>query len=198
MKDEGALSRWSRRKRGVAPEAAEASPEPTAPEPEVSPEVLEANRAAAEAVDLETIGRGSDMSVFERAGVPDWLRRRAFAALWRSDPVFANLDGLNDYDEDFASPSLVMKTFKSAWQAGRGYLKETPEDGAEDEVVETVDASESVRLESDAPAEPEMLVEVEAPEPASERVETAAVSEITEEVDDAPPRVPLRRHVEFG
>ena len=66
------------------------------------------------------------MSVFLRRGVPEALKRRAFRALWRSDPVFGNLDRLNDYDEDFRAPSIAMKVFQSAWQAGRGYA--FPED----------------------------------------------------------------------
>jgi hypothetical protein len=38
-----------------------------------------------------------------REGVPEALRNRALRKLWLSDPVLANLDGLNDYDEDFVA-----------------------------------------------------------------------------------------------
>ena len=57
------------------------------------------------------------------------LRRKALRQLWRFDPVFANVDRLNDYDENFADPSRVMATLQSAWQAGRGYV--FPEEGQE-------------------------------------------------------------------
>ena len=105
-------------RKGAASDAADASGE----------DVLARNRAAAEAIDLGALGPGSDMSAFLREGVPDLLRRRALKALWRSSPVFANVDRLCDYDEDFRDPARVLHTFQSAWQAGRGYV--FPEKGA--------------------------------------------------------------------
>jgi len=124
------LSRWSRRKL----EAREAAEKPVAEEASVPQEEdagtiaareaeLQANREAAEAVDLATLSEKSDFSVFMKDGVPAVLRRQAMAALWRSSPVFANVDGLVDYGEDFTDPGLTPKTLQSAWQAGRGYLK---------------------------------------------------------------------------
>ena len=72
MSDEPSiLSRWSARKRAVAAEDAEASvAEPRTGE--TSEDVgaraaeLEANRRAAEAVDLDSLDRDSDLSVFLR------------------------------------------------------------------------------------------------------------------------------------
>lgn len=205
---EDRLSRWSRLKREARdaetpPERPpEPAPEPAsepapAAEPDTPPEVLEANLRAAEAVDPATIDETTDMQLFERDGVPDWLRRRAFAALWRSSPVFANVDGLNDYDEDFADPSMVMKTFKSAWQAGRGYLEEVAENveeeaEAEEDAREPELAEEPVRV-AEAPAEPvEEEAQVIEP-PAAQVIEPPA------EADDAaePPRVPLRARLAF-
>ena len=90
---------------------------------------LAANRAAAEAVDLDALRPGSDLSAFFREGVPEALRARALKALWRSDPVFANVDRLCDYDDDFRAAAMVPGAIQSAWRAGRGYL--FPEDAAE-------------------------------------------------------------------
>ena len=192
--NEDRLSRWSRLKRearepdpGRAPQP---QPEPVAPEPVVSetpPEVLEANRAAAEAVDPATIDEATPMDVFEREGVPEWLKKRAFAALWRSDPVFANVDGLNDYDEDFARPDLLMGTFKSAWQAGRGYLEELAQED-DGEVEEVVPASEPVSLAAagDVEDEPDEVFEA-----------TFAEDEAEVEGAEEVPRVPLRARLTF-
>ncbi len=124
----GRLARWSRLKQAAREGAPgpEAAPLPaTAPEPEPDPAELEANRAAAEAVDLARLGPDSDLEVFFRRGVPKLLRQQALRAVWRSDPVFANLDGLVDHGEDFNDPKMVMKTFTSAWKIGSGYLRET-------------------------------------------------------------------------
>ena len=125
------LSRWSRRKHAAARPDGRAD----IPDAGKSPEIadgsesereaeLRANREAAEAVDIEGLDEGSDFTVFMKDGVPALLRQQALRVLWRSNPALANLDGLVEYGEDYASKDLVMKTFQSAWQAGRGYLKE--------------------------------------------------------------------------
>lgn len=204
---EDRLSRWSRLKREAVEEAPEqAVPEapPEAPPqtpPQTPPEVLEANRAAAEAVDPAAIDETTDMGLFEREGVPDWLKKRAFAALWRSNPVFANVDGLNDYDEDFADPSLVMTTFKSAWQAGRGYLEELVE-GEEVAEREAAPAQEPVSLagaEDASEAEPVAAIAPEEDRPGEgaegEEVEGEGDGGVAAETEA--PRVPLRARLAF-
>ena len=132
-------SRWSERRRRVREEADEPTPIERDEERDTEREAMLArNREAAEAVDLDGIDEATDMSVFLREGVPDLLRRQALRRLWRSNPVFANVDRLNDYDENFADPSRAMATFQSAWQAGRGYLfpeDEAAGDGKADEAL---------------------------------------------------------------
>lgn len=134
--EEGFIGRWSRRKR-TGEEAAsdtevairsdadgpvEADLASDA-EDEARQVVLAANREAAEAVDIEAIGYESDLSVFFKEGVPALLKQAAMRKMWRSDPVFANVDGLNDYDQDFNVIDKVLTEFKSAWQVGRGYAE---------------------------------------------------------------------------
>ncbi|MGI9350451.1 MAG: DUF3306 domain-containing protein [Rhizobiaceae bacterium] len=138
-KEENALSRWSNRKRQVAREsnvADEVVESEDSEDAEIREAKLLANREAAEAIDLDTINEESDLSLFMKEGVPDALRRKALSVLWRSNPVFANLDGLNDYDENFADPKLIMKTFTSAYRIGKGYLKDIVEE--EDDTVTTL------------------------------------------------------------
>lgn len=48
--------------------------------------------------DIETLTYDSDFSAFMREGVPAFIRQQALRKLWLSNPILANLDGLNDYD----------------------------------------------------------------------------------------------------
>jgi len=135
--DDGILSRWSRRKLEGVDGEAEAdflSAEDEQAGLDARAEELQENRAAAEAIDLDTIDEESDLSLFMKEGVPEMLKKAALAKLWRSSPIFANVDGLVDYDDNFADPNLIMKTFTSAYQVGKGYLKEVLEENEADKL----------------------------------------------------------------
>ncbi len=203
--DENILSRWSRRKLAAKEQAAsEASadtpqetrgPDSAAEDPALEQE-LQANREAAEAVDLATINEKTDMSVFLKAGVPAALRNKALATLWRSNPVYACLDGLNDYDDDYSAPGLIMKTYKSAWQIGRGYLDAVapPEKTASAESPAEAE-EEAARTSPDEPAGPSQT-EAEQPEIEAAHMEAAPEDPPQAEFDAEPlPRVPLRRRL---
>lgn len=153
--DEGRpfLQRWSQRKRDREPDGSEveaaANRPPTEasadPEPESEEQRLQfqRNREEAEAIDLDSLNARSDLSPFFRAGVPKALKKAAMRAVWRSDPVFANLDGLNDYEENFADPELIRKFAGTAWKIGRGYLSGDAEaEGAFAAAGEAHEASE--------------------------------------------------------
>jgi hypothetical protein len=168
---EGFLSRWSRRKREVeqaTPETTEtelehAQDSSEAAEAEVFDEELEANRLAAEAIDIDALGKDDDFTVFLKRGVPELLRKTALRKLWRTDPVFANVDGLNDYDEDFRNPTHSV--YKSLWQVGRGFLTQGEQQAQHDsgrlsqpievEAAE-LDEDEAVTSETDQLAEDEL------------------------------------------
>lgn len=76
---------------------------------------------------IDELDAQSDYTVFLDEKVPEQLRRAALRKLWTSDPVLANLDGLNDYDEDYNLTTTVIGAVQSAWQAGRGYAEEAEE-----------------------------------------------------------------------
>lgn len=99
-----------------APSAASADRSPPAPE--------DASSGQGDLPDPETLGKDADFTRYLKDGVPEALQRRALRALWRSDPVLANLDGLNDYDEDYRQVGIVAKVVRTAWRAGRGYANE--------------------------------------------------------------------------
>lgn len=80
-------------------------------------------------VDFDALNYESDYTRFMQDGVPDAIRRRALKQLYRSNPILANLDGLNDYDDDFTDAALAVEVLQTAYKVGRGYL--TDEDLAE-------------------------------------------------------------------
>jgi len=142
-RDDSFLARWSRRKRAVAEEEAQEAAAP-ALLPEEPPEEPVEERTDAEILeelglkDPDLLEAGDDFRAFMQAAVPDHLRRRALRKLWVSNPVLANLDGLNDYDDDFTGGSVAPGMLKTAYQVGKGYLRdlaeapETPSEPAEE------------------------------------------------------------------
>jgi len=57
---------------------------------------------------LESLDKTSDFTPFMNDKIPAFIRRKALNVLWRSDAVLANLDGLNDYDEDFTIIETIV------------------------------------------------------------------------------------------
>ena len=115
---------WSRRKAGVAAEAeAEKARAETAEQAErdaaLADKPDEELLAELGLPDPDTLVSGDDFKAFLAKAVPERLRRRALRRLWASNPVLANLDGLNDYDGDFTdigSPGGIA----TAYQVGKG------------------------------------------------------------------------------
>lgn len=144
--NDGFLSRWSRLKREAEKEtdetdaisdvveldasdgAAEAEAEADVAETEEAEELSDAE--ILERFDLkdpDELGPGDDFSGFMRAAVPEHLRRRALRTLWRSNPVLANLDGLNDYDGDWSGGSVPAGQLKTAYRVGLGFVRDVVE-----------------------------------------------------------------------
>lgn len=180
---ENGLSRWSRLKRTGSAEREDgpavgvdsaprlpavddgpgslpaAAAEVPAPEPAASPDLPS----------LEGLDAASDYRVFLQAHVPEELRRQALRLLWRSDPVLANLDGLNDYDEDYRRIGMVQEVVRTAYRVGKGYLSD----------AETADREETA---------PTARADTET---AADGVEAAPAEQA--EGEDAPPDEPGRR-----
>ncbi len=87
---------------------------------------------------IESLNADSDFTPFLDRAVPAELRRMALRKLWLSDPVFANLDGLNDYDDDFRTLG-VGKLVRTAYEVGKGMVTRAESNGdqADDEVPAT-------------------------------------------------------------
>lgn len=168
--EDGFLGRWSRRKIEARREA-ESEQDPSADADAVSDEADEAapdeprERHPAEDIDIESLGRGADFRIFMEKGVPAAVRSKALRKLWRSDPVFANLDGLDDYF-DLAKPERhgLGPIRATSWNLGRGFLTEqelapdeaSPEDAVEDaEPFEVAEDEAAPQEETAAAEEPE-------------------------------------------
>lgn len=124
VEEDGFISRWSRLKRGEERLPGSVEP-PQALEPEqaidtdtATPEEIE----ELEAIDIDAMDYGADFTAFLKKGVPEALKKRALRQLWRSSPVLANVDGLNDYDDDFNVKHTILEKFTSAYKIGTGHL----------------------------------------------------------------------------
>lgn len=178
------LARWSRRKRDPDQE-----PDPTAEPDEVEPgraevPALQGDREGdqegdgeadedagdpeviAKLPDIESLDETSDFAPFMAEGVPEILRRRALRKLWRLNPVFANLDGLAEYDEDFTDAANLLSEIKTVYKVGRGMVdREAAQKTAETTAEETAEA------EGAADPEPAEVQSAESP------AETPAVAQ---------------------
>jgi hypothetical protein len=103
---ENFLGRWSRRKQAQQDTEDAPAVEDTEDGEATAPDAEDGDNAAidpADLPDIDSLGKDSDFTVFMQDGVPEALRNRALRKLWTTDPVLANLDGLNDYEEDFGA-----------------------------------------------------------------------------------------------
>lgn len=151
---ENPLARWSRLKRTrmadvERPGTAAHGINSKAPIPTATPRPAAADDEApkSDLPDPETLGKDDDFAVYLKHGVPEALQRRALRALWRSDPVLANLDGLNDYDEDYRHVGTVAQAVETAWRAGRGFVDgdnaDAPHDGVDGAVAGRSEANDA-------------------------------------------------------
>jgi hypothetical protein len=156
VEDEGFVRRWSRRKeearreplaKPVADTARRSDDRGNAAvpaEPGAAPND-EPRSVVDDLPEIEKLRAESDFTVFLQDGVPEELRRTALRHLWRLDPVFANLDGLLEYGEDYTDAVTVVENLKTAYQVGRGFI-DSEEESAEvaEEVAEPSQDSDIV------------------------------------------------------
>lgn len=144
--------------------------------------------------DPETLQAGDDFSGFMSRDVPEHLRRQALRTLWRSNPVLACVDGLNEYDDDYRAAMLLQEPIKTAYQVGRGMLKhieemERKQDAAQADAETEADAVAEVQAESTADA-PGVRKEVTDAHDPSDVVaaDAAEVAHVSDDMDAPAPR----------
>ena len=137
--DPGFANRWSRLKQEAKEPPAEAEPEveveDEAPDDRTDAEVLEELGLP----DPDTLKTGDNFAAFMAKAVPARIRNRALRKLWVSDPVFANLDMLIDYGDDFTDSAMVIENLQTAYQVGRGFIDKVAELAKDEEKVEQVE-----------------------------------------------------------
>lgn len=144
---------WDRRRAGVLAEqdtAVAAVETATAPPETRSDEDILSELGLP---DPETLVRGDDFSAFMAKAVPAHLRSRALRTLWRSNPVLACLDGLNDYDADYLTGSTGNGVIATSYRVGKGFLAHL------DAVAElSADGAEKPALVGDVPEDAEVPI----------------------------------------
>ena len=165
---ESRLQRWSRKKTETGKTTEPAVPPSVESEPSPEEQELSINEVLSEHDVLEKYGLpdpdaielGTDITGFMRKEIPELLRRRALRSLWKSNPVLAVLDGLNDYDEDFTDAASATGAVKTLYKVGQGLIdrtKKAEEQGdkeLEEPITEQVEAAVTM-----APPEPAEAIE---------------------------------------
>ncbi len=207
---ESRLQRWSRKKaesvKGAELDNPSAlNPSPVA-EPGPSPEEQELiiNEALPEQKLLEKYGLpdpdaielGTDIKGFLRKEIPELLRRRALRSLWKSNPVLAVLDGLNDYDEDFTNAASTGNAIQTLYKVGQGMFdKSARVDNQLDEQVpaEPIDPVRKPVREDEMVAPTEISEPEVAAEPSTVQYVEPRVSDTDTEAEPEPRYRPRMR-----
>lgn len=195
---------WSKRRAAVeAEQEAEAVEAQVALRAEAEAEVAEKtdDELLAE-FDLpvpETLVEGDDFKPFLSDAIPARLRTRALRALWRVNPVFANLDGLVDYGEDFTDAAMVVENMQSTYQVGKGMKAHIEEMARQEEAkrLAEAEAEGASEDEADVEAEEEPALDVEAEEPVEAASELTSELEPEPEMEEVDMAIAPRRRMQF-
>lgn len=190
-------SSWSRRRAAVA---AEAAADQLAAEDAV---VAKQHEALAEKTDveiLEELGlpdpdvmvQGDDFKAFLAKTVPAHLRKRALRTLWRSNPVLACVDGLNDYDDDYLTGSIGQGPISTTYQVGKGMLSHLLEMERQKEALLAADDDAVATQVSEEP-----LDDVAQEEAELAQVKSAQPPEPEAELQEVEPLMPTARRMAF-
>ena len=148
------LRRWSDKKIGARQtQATHGNEAPASPSKDPIPQEGASPIKPEDLPPIESLTADSDFTAFLRSNVPSVLKKAALRKLWKSDPVLANVDGLNDYDENFAKMGLG-KVVKTAYRVGKGMIKDKQEPAtvdAEERTETTKNEEVTVKPENNTP-----------------------------------------------
>jgi hypothetical protein len=186
------LSSWSRRRAAVA---AEAEIEERAADAAVEAAEKEALAEKTDEEILQELGLpdpdslalGDDFKAFMSKAVPAHIRKRALRKLWRSNPVLACVDGLNDYDDDYLTQGLGQGAIKTTYQVGKGMLAHLLE-------MERIKDAKTNEVHAVAPVEDE----VDEILPKVEVANVAVAAEPIEVDEESAPIAPRRMQFQFA
>ena len=106
-----------------------------------SPEALDDLAREHDLAPLDSLNEESDFKPYMQSGIPDMLKQAAMRRLWRIDPAFGFLDGMNDYDENYRIIDKLITAMDTSYKVGRGFLDDddlAPEDDAETDCDQAV------------------------------------------------------------
>lgn len=215
--DKGFLSRWSERKLkpesdntdGALPSADEEKPTEDEFEGKSDEEIL----AILELPEPDTLKLGDTVEKFMDGRVPERIRARALRAFWRTNPLLANIDGLDEYCDDYTDAAMVIENLQTIYEVGKGYasqaldaLENLAEDDVQDEAIAATEAiDDEVLDEISATPEPDTSLQSDSFETEStsgteiQRIELAESDHsIDQDVDlNSAPVVPRPRRMQF-
>jgi hypothetical protein len=208
--EKGFLSRWSDRKLNADSEELEqllpdSLPEKT-PEDEFEGKSDEEILSILELPEPETLKLGDTVEKFMDGRVPERIRLRALRAFWKTNPVLANIDGLDEYCEDYTDAATVIENLQTIYQVGKGYavqaldaLESLAEDDDAIEAIESVDQSianrETQKLGSVSQSEAEFAGSTSNSD--TEEVESEEAQVEAEKTENVAGAVPRLRRMQF-
>ena len=176
--DKGFLSRWSDRK--LRPESDDADAAlPTSDEAKPVEDEFEGKSdeeilSILELPEPDTLKLGDTVEKFMDGRVPERIRARALRAFWKTNPLLANIDGLDEYCDDYTDAAMVVENLQTIYQVGKGYAAQaldsleslTDDDTSTDEELRSaIVAQVDTRLENGKPADlEETFVESDTPD----------------------------------
>ena len=215
--DKGFLSRWSDRK--LRPESDEAdSALPTSDEAKPVEDEFEGKSdeeilSILELPEPDTLKLGDTVEKFMDNRVPERIRARALRAFWKTNPLLANIDGLDEYCDDYTDAAMVVENLQTIYEVGKGYasqareaLENLAEDDAQDEAIATIEAiDDEVPDQISATPEPNTSLQRDSSETEStsgtefQRIELAELDHsVDRDVDsNSAPVVPRPRRMQF-
>ena len=166
IEDKGFLSRWSDRKlknETDAPSAAKAdSNEETLGGDEFEGKSDDEILSILELPDPEKLKLGDTVEKFMDGRVPERIRARALRAFWKTNPVLANIDGLDEYCDDYTDAATVIENLQTIYEVGKGYAEQAldalesladDDTSTDDELGSEIVAQVDTRLEHEEPVE---------------------------------------------
>ena len=166
IEDKGFLSRWSDRKlknETDVPSAVEAdSNEETWGEDEFEGKSDDEILSILELPDPEKLKLGDTVEKFMDGRVPERIRARALRAFWKTNPVLANIDGLDEYCDDYTDAATVIENLQTIYEVGKGYAEQAldalesladDDTSTDDELGSEIVAQVDTRLEHEEPVE---------------------------------------------
>jgi len=215
--DKGFLSRWSDRK--LRPESDEADAAlPTSDEAKPVEDEFEGKSdeevlSILELPEPDTLKLGDTVEKFMDNRVPERIRARALRAFWKTNPLLANIECLDEYCDDYTDAAMVVENLQTIYEVGKGYasqaldtLENLAEDDMQDEAIAAIEAIDdevldqiSARPEPDTPLQRDSCETESSSGTEIQRIELAeADHSIDWDVDsNSAPVVPHPRRMQF-